>query len=201
MTMRDVQLFKLSAWALPSHSTNLGPGAGWSNKDMDPVPPHLRTWTVWNYIAYWIADSTNIPVWQLASSMLVVGLTWWVRCICSLLVVSSLPPIGDKRWLLSLSVILLLRCATLTFFSWIWLELIGKVVITLNGTVGARLHISFPVLNRSSFGFWFSYFTVISRVVLAMFWFGIQVLFSPFRHSNHWWICRHTQVLSASIRC
>jgi len=56
------------------------------------------------------------------------------------------------------------------------LSLFGKVVVVLNGTVGARLHISFPVLNRSSFGFWFSYFTVISRAVLAMFWFGIQVL-------------------------
>ena len=46
--------------------------------------------------------------------------------------------------------------------------------MVLNGTVGARLHVSFPVLNRSSFGFWFAYFSVISRVVLAMFWFGIQ---------------------------
>lgn len=46
--------------------------------------------------------------------------------------------------------------------------------MVLNGTVGARLHVPFPVLNRSSFGFWLSYFSVISRVVLAMFWFGIQ---------------------------
>ena len=46
--------------------------------------------------------------------------------------------------------------------------------MVLNGTIGARLHIPFPVLNRSSFGFWFSYFSVVSRVVLAMFWFGIQ---------------------------
>src|SRR5258705_9724899 len=43
-----------------------------------------------------------------------------------------------------------------------------------NGTIGARLHIPFPVLNRSSFGFWLSYFSVVSRVVLSMFWFGIQ---------------------------
>jgi len=50
--------------------------------------------------------------------------------------------------------------------------------MVLNGTIGARLHIAFPVLNRSSFGFWLSYFTVISRVVLSMFWFGIQVSLS-----------------------
>lgn len=47
--------------------------------------------------------------------------------------------------------------------------------MVLNGTIGARLHIAFPVLNRSSFGFWLSYFSVISRVVLSMFWFGVQV--------------------------
>jgi cytosine/uracil/thiamine/allantoin permease len=46
--------------------------------------------------------------------------------------------------------------------------------MVLNGTIGARLHIPFPILNRSSFGFWLSYFSVISRVVLAMFWFGVQ---------------------------
>ena len=43
-----------------------------------------------------------------------------------------------------------------------------------NGTIGARLHVPFPVLNRSSFGFWFSYFSVVSRVILSMFWFGVQ---------------------------
>ena len=47
-------------------------------------------------------------------------------------------------------------------------------VMVLNGTIGARLHIAFPILNRSSFGFWLSYFSVISRVVLSLFWFGIQ---------------------------
>lgn len=50
--------------------------------------------------------------------------------------------------------------------------------MVLNGTTGARLHVAFPVLNRSSFGFWLSYFTVISRVVLSMFWFAVQVSLS-----------------------
>jgi cytosine/uracil/thiamine/allantoin permease len=47
------------------------------------------------------------------------------------------------------------------------------VVMVLNGTIGARLRVSFPVLNRSSFGFWFSYFSV---MVLAMVQFGVQTL-------------------------
>lgn len=53
-----------------------GPNSRWSNADMDPVPPHLRTWNSWNYIAYWISDATNVATWQLASSMLAVGLSW-----------------------------------------------------------------------------------------------------------------------------
>lgn len=42
-------------------------------------------------------------------------------------------------------------------------NLILSFAITANGTIGARLHVPFPVLNRSSFGFYFSYFTVVSR--------------------------------------
>jgi len=53
-----------------------GPNPRWSNPDMDPVPPSLRTWTSFDYIAYWIADATNIAGWQLASTMLAVGLSW-----------------------------------------------------------------------------------------------------------------------------
>ena len=43
---------------------------------MDPVLPQDRTWTTWDYIAYWLSDATNAAVWQLASSMLAVGLSW-----------------------------------------------------------------------------------------------------------------------------
>lgn len=63
--------------------------------------------------------------------------------------------------------------------------IIISVVMVLNGTTGARLHVAFPVLNRSSFGFWFSYFTVSIRVILSMFWFGIQV---RNRHSSRFWL-------------
>lgn len=117
---------------------------------MDPVPPHLRTWSTWNYVAYWISDATSVAVWQLVGSMMAIGLTW-------------------RQALVAIAVG----------------HTIIAVVVVLNGTIGARLHISFPVLNRSSFGFWFSYFTVVSRVVLAMFWFGILVSSSSLFHPNH----------------
>ncbi|KNZ71862.1 hypothetical protein J132_05687 [Termitomyces sp. J132] len=106
---------------------------------MDPVPPSERIWTAWNFISYWVSDATQVAMWQSASSMLAIGLTWR----------QALVAIAVGYFLIA-------------------------IVMVLNGTIGARLHISFPVLTRSSFGFWFSYFSVISRVVLAMFWFGIQ---------------------------
>lgn len=68
--------FKLSAWALEPEASTFAPSSRWSNKDMDPVPPLRRTWTTWNYIAYWISDAANAAVWELASSMLAIGLSW-----------------------------------------------------------------------------------------------------------------------------
>jgi len=43
---------------------------------MDPVLPEDRKWTTWSFIAYWVSDATNAAVWQLASSMLAIGLSW-----------------------------------------------------------------------------------------------------------------------------
>ncbi|KAL3459105.1 permease for cytosine/purines, uracil, thiamine, allantoin-domain-containing protein [Aspergillus heterothallicus] len=62
-----------------------------------------------------------------------------------------------------------------------WREAIPAVVVgsvctsvpmVLNGAIGATLHLAFSVLIRSSFGYYFSYFCVVSRCVLAMFWLG-----------------------------
>lgn len=47
-------------------------------------------------------------------------------------------------------------------------------VIAGNGTVGAKYHIPFPVIARASWGFWGSYIPIVSRVILAVFWFAIQ---------------------------
>jgi NCS1 family nucleobase:cation symporter-1 len=45
---------------------------------MDPVPLDMRTWTMFNYVAYWISDAMNVATWSLASSMLAIGLSWFV---------------------------------------------------------------------------------------------------------------------------
>ncbi|KAJ5502746.1 hypothetical protein N7463_005620 [Penicillium fimorum] len=49
-----------------------------------------------------------------------------------------------------------------------------SLVISANGAVGAIYHVPFPVIARASWGFWGSYVAIISRVILAVFWFAIQ---------------------------
>ncbi|KAI0031533.1 cytosine-purine permease [Vararia minispora EC-137] len=132
--------FRPSAWVVEPEPSSYAPNSKWSNRDMDPTPPYLRTWGKWSYVAYWISGSFNISAWEVASSMLAVGLSWR-QALASIAIGHS----------------------------------IISIPILFNGLIGARLHIPFPVLVRSSFGFWFSYFAVVSRVILSMFWFGIQV--------------------------
>ncbi|KAI0275993.1 NCS1 nucleoside transporter family [Russula aff. rugulosa BPL654] len=132
-------ILRPSAWKLEPEPSTFAPSSDWSNKDMDPVPLDERTWTTFNYVAYWISDATNIATWEIASSMLAIGLSWR----------QALPAIALGNCIMA-------------------------IVMVLNGTIGARLHIAFPILNRSSFGFWLSYFSVVSRVVLSLFWFGVQ---------------------------
>ncbi|KAH7020733.1 NCS1 nucleoside transporter [Microdochium trichocladiopsis] len=50
----------------------------------------------------------------------------------------------------------------------------NMIATILNGHVGATLHVPFPIAIRSSYGYWFSYFCVVSRAILAAFWLGIQ---------------------------
>lgn len=52
--------------------------------------------------------------------------------------------------------------------------LCNAIPTVLNGAIGADLHIAFPIAARASYGYWFSYFCVISRGILALFWFGVQ---------------------------
>jgi NCS1 family nucleobase:cation symporter-1 len=48
------------------------------------------------------------------------------------------------------------------------------VPMVLNGAIGAKLHVPFSVITTGSFGYYFRYFCIASRAILAMFWLGIQ---------------------------
>lgn len=69
-----------STWILEPEASTFAENNSWSNKDMDPVPPRERTWTMLNYVTFWVSCAVNISVWQLASSMLAIGLSWCVLC-------------------------------------------------------------------------------------------------------------------------
>ncbi|CAD6587251.1 MAG: hypothetical protein TREMPRED_004705 [Tremellales sp. Tagirdzhanova-0007] len=55
---------------------------------------------------------------------------------------------------------------------------IGNIIIaaavTLNGAIGSRHHIPFSIASRASMGFYFSYFAVVSRLVLGLIYFGVN---------------------------
>jgi NCS1 family nucleobase:cation symporter-1 len=47
------------------------------NADLAPVPVARRTWTTWDYAALWISMAHCIPTYQLASNLIVAGMSWW----------------------------------------------------------------------------------------------------------------------------
>lgn len=47
----------------------------------------------------------------------------------------------------------------------------------LSGRIGAMLHIPFPIAIRASYGAYFHYFCVVSRAILALFWFGVHSVY------------------------
>ncbi|KAL2829078.1 permease for cytosine/purines, uracil, thiamine, allantoin-domain-containing protein [Aspergillus pseudoustus] len=59
-----------------SESSFVGGNLRWTNKDLDPIPPSMRKWTVISFIGYWISDCFSVANWQLASSIIAIGLSW-----------------------------------------------------------------------------------------------------------------------------
>jgi NCS1 family nucleobase:cation symporter-1 len=48
------------------------------------------------------------------------------------------------------------------------------IPMAFNSAPGAYLHVPFPVIARSPFGYYFSRFVVVTRLVTALFWHAIQ---------------------------
>lgn len=47
------------------------------NYDLRPVEANRRTWSWYNFVFFWVADSFNVNTWQIASTGVVAGMTWW----------------------------------------------------------------------------------------------------------------------------
>jgi len=46
--------------------------------------------------------------------------------------------------------------------------------LVLTGRIGAKYHISFPVVSRASFGIWGALWPVFNRAAMACIWYGVQ---------------------------
>ncbi|KAM0331309.1 hypothetical protein ACHAQA_002979 [Verticillium albo-atrum] len=53
-------------------------------------------------------------------------------------------------------------------------SLVCTIPLVLNGFIGARLHVPYPIAARASFGWYFARFAVVTRAVTALFWHAIQ---------------------------
>ncbi|KAF2627417.1 uracil permease [Macroventuria anomochaeta] len=51
---------------------------------------------------------------------------------------------------------------------------IAACFVCMTGRIGATYHISFPVVNRSSFGIWGALWPVFNRAAMACIWYGVQ---------------------------
>ncbi|CEI68907.1 putative permease C29B12.14c [Fusarium venenatum] len=56
---------------------------------------------------------------------------------------------------------------------WIGYSITG-IFVVINARPGAVYHISFPVINRSSFGIWGALWPVLNRAAMACVWYGVQ---------------------------
>ncbi|EPE02808.1 ncs1 nucleoside transporter family [Ophiostoma piceae UAMH 11346] len=63
-------------WRLESRQASFATRHGWSNEDVDIVPPQQRTWKAIDYIWLWLADGANVGTMQQAGSIVAMGLSW-----------------------------------------------------------------------------------------------------------------------------
>ncbi|KAJ5580246.1 uncharacterized protein N7459_006231 [Penicillium hispanicum] len=148
---------KLSGWVLPRETTSFADEGTWTNIDSDVTPVDRRTWSSFTVLGFWFSDALNAQGWEGPSSIIQLGLTW------------------KEAFYLSETV--LLHSMT----PWICLTRIGvlgaivdTIPLILNGAIGAHYHIPFPIVTRASFGYYFSKFAVIVRLITALFWNAIQ---------------------------
>ena len=150
----------------------------WSNEDLDPTPPAKRTWRWWNYVTFYLGLSFG----NWSKHSLRVGLSYSVLqserwsptpqtlrlCLyLAMLTPRSCTALGSTmvgiglNWWQSILVI---------FAS----QFISSVAMFFNSRCASVYHIGYPVVARSVFGMWGSYYFVGARAALAIIWYGVQ---------------------------
>jgi NCS1 family nucleobase:cation symporter-1 len=125
-----------------------------ANEDLLPSPPERQTWTVWNFFAYWYAPSSSLsPMYILLKKYKRWSESWAV-----------------STWSLGSSLIALGATVRDALLVILFANLLSAVVIVLNGRAASRYHVGYPVLARTTFGIWGSYFFVVLRAILGVIW-------------------------------
>ncbi|KAI5476436.1 hypothetical protein MNV49_007749 [Pseudohyphozyma bogoriensis] len=135
----------IKSWELPKEESAFAPEGTWSNHDSES-----RVAGVAFGREAWSWTTVTFALYWCAD--LITAGTWTG--------VASLYSLGLNWWE-----------ALLCIFSG---GLFLCFVISMNGVIGARLHTPFAVSCRAAYGTYFSKFCVLSRMVIAWFWFSIQ---------------------------
>lgn len=144
-------------WRLETPRASFATRDGWSNEDVDVVATDKRTWREIDYLWLWLADGANVGTMQQAGSILALGLSWREA--------SAAMSVKERSYVFQHAKLILLMNSA-----------IGNVLIAatvaLNGAIGSTHHVPFSIASRASMGFYFSYFAVVSRLVLGLIYFG-----------------------------
>lgn len=142
------------------------------NDDLLPVEPEKRTWRGYNYVALCVYRPTlQAETWRIdATSSSQLGRRHVQRQYVSfMLVISSSPNLPDNvcSWMIVSSMI---QLGMSWWHAWICVWLGYSLVtpfLVLNARPGAVFHITFPVVNRTSFGIFGSLWCVFNRGAMA----------------------------------
>ncbi|QSO47406.1 NCS1 family nucleobase:cation symporter-1 [Alicyclobacillus mengziensis] len=110
-----------------------------SNANLRPIAQSERKWSWYSYMALWMGMVHNIFNYEVAASLIVLGMNIWQ--------------------------------ALLTIFV---ADLILMVPLALNGYVGNKYGIPFPVFARLAFGVFGANIPALIRAFVAIGWFGVQ---------------------------
>ena len=127
--------------------------------DLDPVPPHMRTW------GGLVSPSTLPEPIRLRISLLMNHQDYWAYWTSDMLA----PPLASTVSSVMALGFTARETIPIVFFGFA----ICSVVITLTGKMGAQYSIAFPVIVRSIFGMYGSYPAICLRAFVAAMWTAI----------------------------
>ncbi|KAK8134854.1 uracil permease [Apiospora sp. TS-2023a] len=156
-----------SSWKLPKQSSSIAPPDVWTNSGESLpyiVPDGPDEAPVSSEVADAVQRTDQDPVPEEKRTWTKWAfITYWFSDLITIstwMQASAIMTTG----LSATDAILIVLCAGVC----------NAVPTVLNGAVGSELHIPFPIAIRASFGYHLSYFCVVVRGLLALFWFGVQ---------------------------